>query len=158
MKLNEFITQDFINSIPYIAETENNMKEYIYIWILSKGYSKEVSSYVDLVNKGYITKDALANIINLSYLEKWKNLKEITQANISLTGTEDVTKEVIKNDIYGFNGNSANDYELTKTTTQNKEYADIFENLKKNLDFREVFSYYSIIVSDILNFLTIKIY
>lgn len=158
MKLNEFLTEDFINSIPYISENEKDNVNLIYNWVLVKGYSKPISSYADAVNNGTITSQMLANIVSTMFSDKWKRVKTISELEIPLTGTDDTTIETVKNSIYGYNGESANDYEKTRTLTQNKEYPEIFEKLKENIDFREMFNYYGIIVDDIIKVLTIKIY
>lgn len=158
MKLHEFLTLDFINSIPYISANETENSENIYNWILVKGYNKIVSNYIDMINDEIISKQAFANIISAMFSDKWTNLKKIIAENITATGTTDTTTETIKNNIYGYNGTATDDYERTRTLTENKEYSDLFEKLKQNIDFREMFSYYNTVVTDILKMLTIEIY
>lgn len=158
MLLSEFLTTDFIGEIPYIKENELENVSTIYNWILSKGYSKIVSSNVELVVNGVMDKQTLANIISFQYATKWKNVRDITNENIALNSYTQTTTTNDNEYIYGYNGEKAPNNEKEITITQTKEYYDIFGQLKKNIDFRDIFSYYNVIVTDILKFLTIQVY
>lgn len=158
MFFRDWLTQDFVNSIPYLAENEADNLTIIYNWLLSKYGYKTTSPFADSVTNNEISGEVLANIISLFYADKWENLKDIITSTISPTGINKTITEQVDNSIYGYNGDAANDYTNKRSRTEFTEYDNIFDELRKNIDFRGMFSYYNVVVNDIARALTTAVY
>lgn len=81
MKLNQWLTQDFINSISFLNENENSNLTTIYYLLYGLYGARETSSIVDSVND----KTIIADIVNTTYLRKWNMLKNIYSMDIHLS-------------------------------------------------------------------------
>lgn len=153
MLLSEYLTEDIISAIPYISENENDNVTYIYNWMIANYGERTVAPIANISDKS-----VLGKIIDLMYADKWKTLKSATLADIGVTGTKDHKTETETNNIYGYNGNDAPDYKNIKETEETKEFSNIFEMIEKNIEFRELLSYYNVVVHDIANAITLKVY
>lgn len=156
-KLNEWmISSDFISSIDYIKTNELDKAEIIYNWLIAEFGNKPVSS---LVVAFTAHSDAIADVINLKYENKWSELKLILNEKLPITGIENNKTEVRHNKIYGYNDSEGtSDYELTKTTTETVGFDDVFDMIEHNIDMRDKLNYYHTIVKDIAHELTLPLY
>lgn len=157
-KLNEWLTKDFIELIPYIKENESDKTDSIYAMLIMFYGNKPISSDVDNVVNEVYTKEVLANAIDMIFADKWKTIKSVFAENIPLLANTKTVTEDTNNSIYGYNGDKAPDYNLNKVTTEEVEYSDIFEMIEKNVAMRDKLAYYKIVLNDIATMLTMRIY
>lgn len=154
MKLNQWLTQEFINSISFLNENENSNLTTIYYLLYGLYGNRETSSIVDSVND----KTIIADIVNTTYLKKWNMLKNIYSMDIEIKNKENGTTVTETNDIYGYNGEYARDYTKVIETLKNNNYNDLFTLIKNDLDTFQNLNYYKIIVKDIADIVTTVVY
>lgn len=154
MILNDWLSKEFIESIPYIATYESEKANVIYNMVRMFYGKKSTSAAVDYVVENGLDKSLLAETISDLYSNKWKTIKDALNADIPIT---DHTKtETTNNSIYGYNGDKAPDYTTEKTTDEN--YTNVFDMIQENVEMRDKLSYYSTVIKDIAHTLTTMIY
>lgn len=156
-KLSEWISSDFIGLIDYLKTNEPDKIEIIYNWLIANYGNKPVSAMVVAFTAH---SDAIADVINLKYENKWTELKFALSENVMpLTGKENIKTVTKHNKIYGYNSDSGtDDFEETTTTNETIGFDDVFKAIESNIDIRDKLSYYYTIVKDIAHELTNSIY
>lgn len=158
MLLNEWLTEEFIASIPYIEENEKDKAQDIY-YMLKMFYGKRtVSNEVTFIVENNIDTIHLANAISDVFSSKWRTVKGAITDSLPTTEYVDTKTETTDNNIYGYNGDKAPDYTNVKTTTEHKTFDNLFEMIEKNVEIQSRLSYYRLVINDIANMLTLLIY
>lgn len=154
MKLNKWLTEEFINSIKFLSENETSNITTIYYLLYGLYGNKETSAIIDAITDNTI----IADMINMEFSRKWKMLKDIYSMDIEIKPTLSGTTETETNDIYGYNGESTRDYKKVIEILKNNNYDDLFKLIKNDLDTFQNLNYYKIIVNDIAKYLTTPLY
>lgn len=157
MLLNEKneLLNDIITNISVFSDETDDIKTSIYEYILYNYGNRTISPILEHET----SYTPICNFITLLYRDKWNYLKKIKDSDVSVDTTTNVTTETTDTDIYGFNDDTGvNDNTVTRTITSNNEYNDIFGNFQKIVDFSDNFSYYRIIIEDIVSELTTCVY
>lgn len=158
MLLNDWLTPEFIASIPYIEENEKDKSQDIY-YMLRMFYGKRtVSNEVDFIIENSIDSIHLANAISDVFSSKWRTVKSAITDSLPTTESVDTKTETTDNNIYGFNGDKAPDYNNVKTTEEHKTFDNLFEMIEKNIEIQGKLSYYRLVINDIAHMLTCPIY
>lgn len=143
--------EDLVKDISFLTNNENESFINSIYWGLIYQYGQR--SCYHLLN--VVTTEVLADIINNKYSKLWDTIKKTHENDTPLTHYSDT--ERTDNTIYGYNSpEGVSDYTIIKTYT--KDYDNIYENYNNALAFFCNNNYYSIIVSCIVNEITLKIY
>lgn len=154
MKLNEWLTEDFITKIDWLNVNETANCGTLYYLLFGLYGSREVNSIIDAIPDAGI----VADIINMDLSKKWETIKKIYDLNIDISAKENGTTETTTNDIYGYNGEFTRDYKKVVEYLRNNDYEDLFSLIKNDLDTMSKLNYYKIIVKDIAEYLTTPVY
>lgn len=161
MILNDWLSQSFIESIPYIETNEKDNSEFIYAYVRGLFGNKTVSSIVDNCKD---TPATVAKIIDLLYSDKWatikKSLDAVNDDDGAITGTTDTDSVITDNTIYGYNDgeNGAHDYKTVVTTNKHTQFSDLYKMIENNVAMRDALMYYRVMAYDIAYVVTTDIY
>lgn len=158
MLLNEWITPEFIASIPYITENESTKANDIYYMVAMFYGKRTVSNEVSFIIENNISTDILASAISDVFSSKWRTLKNAITDSLPTTESMDTITETTDNNIFGYNGDKAPDYNNVKTTVEHKTFDNLFDMIQKNIEIQGKLSYYKIVIQDIAHMLTSPIY
>lgn len=155
MILSEWLTSGFIATIPYISTNESDNADILTAMLLGYYGNRTISALTENIDNS----ETIAKIIDISFSDKWKNLKNIFDSGIpDVTTNGGKNVKTIENSVFGYDGSDAKDYKRTETTDNAEYYNDIFDSIEKNVAIHDKLSYYKVIVNDIAYVLTTPIY
>lgn len=154
MILNELTTlPDIINNIGTLSDITDEDKTIIVTLIKTKYGSRTVFDSVTLVSS-----EMCGKMIDLMYARKWAKAKEAIDADVKATYKTIDDTETKTTTIYGFDGDGTTDNKVEITHKDYDEPDNVYDRMKQGLDFYSMFSYYNIIIHDIVHELTNSIY
>lgn len=142
--------QTLIDNIGTLSAETSETKSDILAYIVLKYGERTVIDITDVAMFG--------RMIDLLYKTKWLKLKTAIESNISLTEKVDTDKETKTTEIYGYDGSGTKDNVITTEHELHDELPDVFTEMSKSLDFYNKFSYYCIVIKDIVNEISLKVY
>lgn len=153
MLLNELNTLgDIINDIPTLqSETQDTRDSITSLIHTMYGERTVFEQFVE-------SPGTAGKMLDLLYGRKWSKIKEGLDSDVSLTEHTTQEKEVKTTEIFGYDGNGTNDTRETTEHTGNNELDNVFDNMTNGIDFYKNFSYYRIVIQDIVSQITLSIY
>lgn len=145
-----------IDNIEFLSDDTN--KNLITEYIEYNFSEKTMIPKIEKSNTEETAKE-IGNFINLIFADKWKAIKDSLAYDISGIEHTDTETTTEHNNIYGFNSSSGvNDYEKTTTKENIIQDDNPYEKMTDSIDFKTHFSYYYIVIKDIVFTITTEIF
>lgn len=146
----------FLSLINYIKTNESDKVETLYTMLIGLYGERAVAPIVTTFTAHT---DAIADVIDMKYSEKWTVLKATMSGDIPTVSRTDTDTKTEHNKIYGYNdSDGVDDYEKTITTDKKIMFDDVFDAIENSIDIRDRLNYYLTIARDIASVLTTPVY